>query len=1340
MRRIVVILISVFILIVSLLAWLGFTESGLSFTLAQLKRLVPELSVQKTVGRFYDGAVFKQINYQIDDSSHLSISHLTLSWQAMHLLSGRLVIDKLLLGDVVMTQSLATSNGTAVVLPNINMPVVILLKQLSIDSFTLLDQTQNKNQLVSGLELQIKLSGDKLNIPSLSIEYEDNTRLELSGNITLSSQYNTDLVYQWTVIDPRVESITAEGNITGNLAELKIEQQLLKPVKSSQILKVFDVLGQFNWEAEIQVPQLVIAEFVDDQPGIINNFIVKASGDLSAADLVIDSQFKQIDTPELSLHSQSSTRGFENWITDTSVTTADGMKLFINGDINQVLTSPALAIEGQWRQLAWPLIKTTKIVHSEQGDFSINGNAEHYTISIAGNLEAEKQEFSWQADVQGTSSQIDLTHLKVNGLQGESILSGWFDWQAESKYTLRLNWQDIIIPKAWGPLNLSTKSGELNLSGNRTSFTVTSAVKLTVDDTLATINLSGIATDKGFDQLTIKTTTNSGDIDFNGQILWLDKFKLNGRLNLANINPVIFAPQWPGNLSGEWILTVDNLNGDTADIRLDGLDVTGILRQRPVHLKGDLSYLQQHLNIPKLQLLTGKSEISVNGDTDLKDSFSLNWTLNSPDLADIYPDLTGQINAEGSLSGTVAAPVLIGSLSGQKIVYSDLLFINKVTSDFSIDMRPKGKVTAQMILNDINIDDLKGIDSKLTIVGTSEHHQLLFKMHNKNMDFSGELSAMFTDNEWQGQLANLKLEQAQAGLWGLSKQGSIIIGSDEGQLEEHCLQSVNGEVCLQAKYSPEGNWHSTGQFNNVPMSVLHAFSIALKPVEGQLNGYFEIKGKDQYPLSGQGEIKLDKAKLLLTTFDQQQLIPLQTAKLNFQLTDENTTAKVQVIADFKGVSALTGEVCLPVIKTVIDDPDKATLKGSFKTEIEDLSVFDGLNAQYENLQGYLNVNLLLAGSLKTPAASGQIIMDNASVEIPSLGLTLSEMHATVNGSIDKGILFSYRAESGNGHFVADGKFINKDQHWQLDANLKGDDVELVNLPAAYVIASHDLNLSLNDHEVHITGSVIVPEAELAPLQFNMPISPSKDVVILTNEPALTEKPFQALLDINITLGEKVKVAAVGFNGRLTGNLLVNGDANKLLLGSGTLFIKEGQYVAYGQKLTVDDGEILFSGGALDNPQLNIEALRKTETFTAGLQLRESADNPQVTLFSTPPMSEDNILAHIILGRAIGDASVADAALLAAASTGLGIKGGGQMGDRIASTFGLDSIEIAGDGGEDTALQIGKYLSPKLYLGYGIGIFEPITTIIMRYKLTKIWSLRAESGIETSVDFLYTHER
>lgn len=1343
MRYIVIMLTALLILLVSFVAWLGLTESGLSFVISQVEEAVPELSIQKTAGRFYDGAEFGQISYQIDDSNHLSITHLTLSWQAMHLFSGRLEIDRLLVGDVVITQSSVTDvEPTVIDLPNINIPIAILLKTLSIDSITLVDQAQYRNQLISGLNLQVKLWGNKLDISSLLIKHSDNVSIELSGKIALRDQYPAGLVYQWMLIDPTLGPITAEGNITGNLAELKIEQQLLNPLQSSQVIKLSDVLGTLIWDAEIHIPRFVIADFIEGQPGTLSNLNFKGSGDLTGANLVIDSQFKQINIPELSLHSETSTSDFENWLTDTNLTTIEGMKLFIAGEINHVLTSPTIVLNGQWQQLAWPLVEANKTIRSEQGDFSIIGDIDHYNISITGNLEAKQQPFSWQLEAKGNERQIDLKKLQLNGFQGKTTLTGRFNWESEPKYQLTLNWQDIIIPKALSPLNLSTEVGELTLSGSTTLFTATSAAKFSVDNTLATITLNGTATDKGFNKLAVYTKTTNGNIAFDGQAFWLDKFKLSGRVNLSNINPVVFSPMWSGDVSGDWTMTVDNVGGDRADIRLDGLDVNGLLRQKPFHLKGDLSYLQQQLNISKLKLLAGRTEISVNGNANLTDSLSLNWLFSSPDLADLYPDLTGQVHAEGRLAGTVATPVIIASLSGQKIAYSDLFAINKVTGDITIDTQSHGRVKGNVFMNDLNIDSVKGIETAFNITGSRQQHQLSFNMQNQDINASGQLSGVLTDKGWQGQLAKLKLEQAHVGQWNLTKHGRINIASGRGQIEEHCLHSINGDLCLQAKYSPEGNWQSKGHFSKIPMTVFHVLSKALKPINGALYGHFEIAGKGQYPTSGQGEIKLDNAKLQLTSFDQnqQQSIPLQTAEFNYQLTNKNTMAKVLIVPDFEGLSAVTGEINLPNIKMVIDDPDKALLRGYFKTKVDDLSVFDALNAQYENLKGYLNIDLSLAGSVKKPAFTGQVIMNKASVDIPSLGLALSEMNATAKGSIDKGILFSYHTKSGEGHLTADGKFINKDEHWQLNANLKGRDLELVNLPEAFVIASHDLKISVNDNGANVTGSVTVPEAALAPLQLNMPITPSKDVVILTNTPVLKEKLFPTMLDVNIALGEKVKVIADGFTGRLTGNLLVSGDVNKLLLGKGAILIKDGKYTAYGQKLTVDDGQILFSGGALDNPHLNMKAIRKTEDVTAGLRVQGPTDNPQITLFSSPSMPEEDILAHIITGHDMDDASMADAVKLAAASTELGIKGGVQIGDRIASTFGLDSIEIEGDGGEDTALQIGKYLSPKLYLGYGIGIFDPVTTVIIRYKLTEIWSLKAESGIESSVDILYTYEQ
>ena len=54
--------------------------------------------------------------------------------------------------------------------------------------------------------------------------------------------------------------------------------------------------------------------------------------------------------------------------------------------------------------------------------------------------------------------------------------------------------------------------------------------------------------------------------------------------------------------------------------------------------------------------------------------------------------------------------------------------------------------------------------------------------------------------------------------------------------------------------------------------------------------------------------------------------------------------------------------------------------------------------------------------------------------------------------------------------------------------------------------------------------------------------------------------------------------------------------------------------------------------------------------------------------------------------------------------------------------------------------LGKALSPRLFVSYGISIAEAINTIKLRYTLNDKWSVKAESGLEQSADFEYRIER
>jgi translocation and assembly module TamB len=53
--------------------------------------------------------------------------------------------------------------------------------------------------------------------------------------------------------------------------------------------------------------------------------------------------------------------------------------------------------------------------------------------------------------------------------------------------------------------------------------------------------------------------------------------------------------------------------------------------------------------------------------------------------------------------------------------------------------------------------------------------------------------------------------------------------------------------------------------------------------------------------------------------------------------------------------------------------------------------------------------------------------------------------------------------------------------------------------------------------------------------------------------------------------------------------------------------------------------------------------------------------------------------------------------------------------------------------------IGKYLSPRLYVSYGISLVEEINTLKLRYTIGDRWTVSAESGAEQAFDIEYRIE-
>ena len=186
---------------------------------------------------------------------------------------------------------------------------------------------------------------------------------------------------------------------------------------------------------------------------------------------------------------------------------------------------------------------------------------------------------------------------------------------------------------------------------------------------------------------------------------------------------------------------------------------------------------------------------------------------------------------------------------------------------------------------------------------------------------------------------------------------------------------------------------------------------------------------------------------------------------------------------------------------------------------------------------------------------------------------------------------------------------------------------------------------------------------------------------------------------------------------------------------------QGQYSIYRQDLTIERGRFIFASGPISDPGLDMRAVRRTGEILAGVLARGTLKSPELILFSEPSMSDTDTLSYLMLGRPADQAGRADGELLYQAASSLGAAGGELLAKKIGNVFGIQDVTIqTGTTPQDTALVIGTYLSPRLYINYGIGLLEPVNTFRMRYKLNKNWQFQSETGVHSGADILYTIER
>ena len=919
------------------------------------------------------------------------------------------------------------------------------------------------------------------------------------------------------------------------------------------------------------------------------------------------------------------------------------------------------------------------------------------------------------------TSGAELRALRLSaGEEAFVALTGAVNWQQEIDAQAQLQWQDFpwysLLEREDIPVQLQTLAGQVSykagdyqgqLNGDLTGpagvFTVTTAF----DGNLQQVQLSELLVEAG--QGRLQGTATVGFVD---GVDWL------ADVIVSKLNPAYWVAELPGELAGKI-----HSQGFLRDqqLKIDAkADLNGKLRGSLAQLALELQGAQQGQEAAVWQLERADLRFGDNriyGSAQIDQRLAGELQIELLRLVQIWPGLAGKANGEIKLSGTLTEPLAVAQLQGSGIAYQG----NRVGKiNLHGELLPKQhaqlSVDAERIWLGDNELGVLHIDGQ----GSLEAHSGELSLAGPLLETQLKLSGALQDGNWLGQLQQLLLSSHEQN-WALEKPAAINYRKNgELTVAAHCLRDRQSSLCAgEQRLLPQTkiDYHLL----SFPLATLQPWLPEDAQVDGKVNGDFQLELLDKGPL---GTIKLDagQGQLRVKNNEEWQTFAWQTLQLSSDLTAQNIVSKLLLQGVDSGQLELLAEI----------DPRSADkkLRGHFLIKDVDLSVLRPFIAQVETLEGVLEGRGTLAGTLLAPYITGFVQVRDAELSGGELPVPFEQLQlrAEINGE-QLQLKGGWRSgEEGSGT-------INGSVQWAqqllVDVSIKGQQLPLQVEPYANIEVAPDLRLSLKDQRLFISGEVAVPKGLITIPQLPeqaVRISPDARVI----GQAEPEAGLQVAMDIVLNVGaERLQFSGFGLNADLRGRLQVGDN----LAGRGMLELLNGRYRAYGQRLELRRARLLFAG-PLSQPFLDIEAVRVTGDVTAGLRLTGPAAQPRSEIFSKPAMSQEQALSWLLLGRPLqggGD----DGNVMAQAALALGLMGTAPITNKLAQVFGVQdfSLESEGNGLTSSVVASGR-ISERISLRYGVGVFEPASTLALRYELTKRLYLEAASGLANSLDLFY----
>ncbi len=482
----------------------------------------------------------------------------------------------------------------------------------------------------------------------------------------------------------------------------------------------------------------------------------------------------------------------------------------------------------------------------------------------------------------------------------------------------------------------------------------------------------------------------------------------------------------------------------------------------------------------------------------------------------------------------------------------------------------------------------------------------------------------------------------------------------------------------------------------------------------------------------------------------QQKLGVDTASVNLEAADGVWT--LTQLFEGRVLGRLSGRQTVRVARAAELPSASDPLSGDIDLQIGSLRPWAAWVPAGWRLSGQLHGRAELSGTVGAPQYRGLIQGQDLRLAHALMGVNLSDGRLQLELQGDRATLTELTARSGQqGGVVRATGQASLGAAPEATLDVQADRFALLQRLDRRILISGQAHAVLGEEDIQLQGKVKVDEGLF---DFTRSDAPTVgDDVNVINGPGQTQQEEggsgsgaagkrKLLADVDIDLGEKLHLRGRGLDTDLTGKLKFTSPNNRPSL-QGTVKAVNGTYAAYGQKLDIERGAIVFSG-AIENPRLDILAMRRQSPMAAssdvkvGVKIAGTAMDPRVSLYSDPAMSETDKLSWLILGRGPSGLGGADIGLLQSAAVALLSGEGPSTTDNLMSTLGIDELSLHQSDGtvRDTVVNVGKQLSKYWYLGYERNLNATSGNWQLIYRLAQRFTLRAQTGVDNAVDLIW----